>query len=134
MSKHVIVPSHDERVVVDIEIPRPGRAKSLRFKTARLDFQPIEVALKVDELWTAHVEWVQADAAKRAGRDVEVPERPEIDGHTFRHPLEVWIRVLEMEDADGLCELTAGEREQIWKIWQDESEADLGESSASSDS
>lgn len=132
MTKHVIIPAHDERVIVDIEIPRPGRAKSLRFKAARLDFQPAELVTRYAEDYAKLRNWVEAVTD---GKDAdELPERPLVGGeHEFDHPLGWWAYALEMPDAEAINNLTAGERDQVWRIWEEAAETPVGESSASSD-
>lgn len=129
--KFTVIPSHDERVIVDITIPRPGRTKNLKFKAARIDFQPVELVAQYTADYLKLQEWIEAESKKATGADVDVPERPTIHGHEFDHPLGWWAYALEMPDADELVKMPAGERDQVWKIWQDAAEVELGESSAS---
>lgn len=131
MSKFSIIPAHDPRVMVEIEIPRPGRRKSIWFRAARLDFQPADLITAYADDYAALGRWLESAQKSDKGADLE--GRPTVDGHEFDHPLEWWARKLEMPDADEIAKLTSGERDQVWKIWQDQSEAALGESSASSD-
>lgn len=136
MTKHTITPAHDDRVMVEIEIPRPGKRKSLTFKAARPDFQPVEILEAYAKDFAALGEWVEAkkEAAAHTGDDPapDVPERPTVNGHIFEHPLHWWAYKLEMPDAEEIAKLTTGERDQIWEIWDGSALVKLGESSASS--
>lgn len=136
MSKFTIVPAHDPRVMVEIEIPQPGRKKSLHFTAARLDFQPAHLVEQYAADYARLQLWIEDQAAIAEGRrddEHEPLERPTVNGAEFDHPLTWWAHALEMPDAEAIAELTAGESAQVWSIWQRESETDLGESFASGD-
>lgn len=117
MSKHVIVPAHDDRVMVEITVPRSdGRKKPLLFRAARWEFQPRSRT-------RAYAEYIASAIDPKTG---EVK-----DDRVDEMLIDWWIKELGLDEE--ILDLTPGEKDQIWTIWRDESEVDLGESSPSTD-
>lgn len=128
MSKHTIIPAHDERVNVVIEIPRPGKARAAVFSAARLEFQPPELVDRFAKDYERLRAWAAAsDAAEAAGEEYDEPRPTIADGYEYDHPLGWWAYTLGLKDADYIANLTVGERDQVWEIWNDASKVSLGE-------
>lgn len=113
-----LIPAHDPRVMVHIDIPIEGRKKPLTFSVKRWEFQPSD---RIDE-YQAHLNSIFTESGElEQGRSGEMM-------------IDWWIDNLpDIADADRktLRALTAGERAQLWELWRDASKVDLGESEAS---
>lgn len=117
MATRQLIPAHDPRVMVTIEVPVEGRKKPLVFTAKRWEFQPEQLIDDFQEHLSSAI-----DPETGVLREDRKADEMLIDW---------WLDNLDLADADELKKLTIGEREQLWNIWRAESEIDLGESEAS---
>lgn len=115
-----IIPAHDERVQVTVEVPQKGKKKPIKFIAPRYEFVP-------PEKYEKFMDWF-LNFDKEPDPKPEGWVKPVIsDGQVF----DQWVRILEQEDQEALLNLTLGEKIQIWGIWQEESAAPLDASEPS---
>lgn len=119
MYHKTIIPAHDERVMVRIDVPVKGRKNPLKFIAPRFEFLPVDKARQFDD-YVREIE----DEEKKTG--VQTPGPVVI--------MNYWFKNLDLKDADALLDLTVGEKLQIFEMWQESSKVTLGESDASSES
>lgn len=112
-----IIPAHDPRIMVEIEIPQPGKKKNLKFIAPRFEFIDREKTQLFDD-------WVKKLAEDAGDEELVLTEEA---------MLNFWIEHLDLDDADALLELTRGEKRQIWQHWAEVSQADLGKLEESSE-
>lgn len=113
-----LIPAHDPRVMVHIDIPIEGRKSPLRLSLKRWEFQPADRI----EAYQAYLKSIFTDTGELA------------EDRAGEMMIDWWIDNLpDIADADRktLRGLTAGERAQLWDLWRDASKVDLGESEAS---
>lgn len=117
MATRQIIPAHDPRVMVTIEVPIEGRKKPALFTAKRWEFQP-------EQLIEDFQEHIATTVDPETGKLREGRKADEL-------LIDWWLDHLDLADADELKKLTIGERNQLWEIWRAESKLDLGESEAS---
>jgi len=123
-----------EAPTVDFEIPVKG-SPDILIKLPKLGYIPKEVVEEVDRWTTAKFAEITEKRAERNKLSTPIPDSDaELRYPTNYDVMDQFLQWLEPEAAEVVAKLTYGEREQIWKIWNKQSEASSEKSSASSDS
>lgn len=120
MTNYSLIPAHDPRVMVTIDVPVEGRKTPIQFIARRWEFQPGNLVEEYQDYLKSAVDPETGAIAEGRSADEML--------------IDWWIEHLPTipdKDREALLALTAGERDQLWTIWREASKVDLGESEAS---